>query len=144
MTKTAQMPSQYDYGGYEQALDNPDLGQLGYLPGVTPVEPTSQSSNWLLPAGLVAGGLTGAMLLRGAGRRLAGLARRGAAEAKPAQRWNWDMEMLGRDAKGSRRFSSQLHPGETVGYGQGPGPEATVKTSSVSIIRTLGQIARSK
>jgi len=141
MTKTAQMPSQYDYGGYEQALDNPDLGQLGYLPGVTPTEPTSQSSNWLLPAGLVAGGLTGAMLLRGAGRRI-GQALRGAGP-KPfvAPAGSWELDMLGRKGK---RYESLLHPGETVGHGYVPGVEEAVKTSSISIIRTLGQIARSK
>jgi len=141
MTKTAQMPSQYDYGGYEQALDNPDIGQLGYLPGVTPTPTTSPSSNWLLPAGLVAGGLTAAALLHKGGKRLGKYLMRG-AEAKPAAPWNWEMEMLGRDAKGGRQFASQLHPGETVGHGYGPGPEATVKTSSLDIIRILGQIAR--
>ena len=71
--KTAQLPSQYDYGGYEQNLDNPQWNQTGLLPGMAPVEPPAKAPSWLLPAGLVAGGLTGAALLRGGWRGLKGI-----------------------------------------------------------------------
>jgi hypothetical protein len=51
------------------------------------------------------------------------------------------MEMLGRSGK---RYQSILHPGETVGYGYGPGPEATVKISSINLVRALRRIAEGR
>lgn len=143
-TKAAQYPAQYDYGGYEQALDMPELGNLGYLPGVAPTQPEAQGS-WALPALAVAGGLTGLLALRGAKRGIGKLLqRRAAARAArtPAtEPWNFDMEMLGRQGK---QYQSILHPGQTVGYGYGPGPEAIVKTSSVDLIRALRRIAEGR
>lgn len=140
-TKAAQYPAQYDYGGYEQALDTPELGNLGYLPGVAPTQPSQQGS-WALPALAVAGGLTGLMALRGAKRGIGKLLqRRAAARAPKTEPWNWDMEMLGRQGK---QYQSMLHPGESLGHGYGPGPEAIVKTSSVDIISALRRIAEGR
>lgn len=142
MKKSAQ-PSQYQYAGYDPSMDN-----LGLLPGVAPQEPESQTPSWLLPLGLTAGGLAGYSLLRGAGRGVKGLLsklRRAKSPVKP-EPWNWEMEMLGRG--GQARYRSALHPGENVGHGYGPGPEAIVKQSSVradafaNVIARLGQVAR--
>lgn len=137
-TKAAQYPAQYDYGGYEQALDTPELGNLGYLPGVAPTEQPQQGS-WALPALAVAGGLTGLMALRGAGKGIGRLLRR--ARAPKSEPWNFEMEMLGRSGK---RYQSMLHPGEALGHGYGPGPEATVKTSSIDLLRALRHIAEGR
>jgi hypothetical protein len=143
MKKSAQLPSQYSYSGYDPSMDN-----LGLLPGVAPEAPEqSGTPSWLVPLGVAAGGLAGYSLLRGAGRGLKGLLGklRGAKKAVPETPWNWEMEMMGR---GGRRYQSVQHPGEAVGHGYGPGPEATVKQSSVrpqafaNIITRLGQVAR--
>lgn len=134
MDKRAQLPSQYGYDGYDPAMD-----QLGLLPGVEPQLPEqSSTASWALPVGLAAAGLTGYALLRGAGRGIKGLLGRLRSARKAPEPWNWDMEMLGR---GGSRYQSMLHPGQSVGHGYGPGPEAIVKTSSLDILRTLGRIA---
>lgn len=145
MMKKSAQPSQYQYPGYETSMDH-----MGYLPGVAP-EPPPEKNNWLLPVGLAAGSLAGYSLLRGAGRGLKGLASKLRSRGKdiagkelPPVNWNWDMEMLGRDA--SRKYQSFANPGKTVGHGYGPAAEDIVKHSSAesfaTIIAQLGTVAR--
>jgi DNA-binding transcriptional regulator LsrR (DeoR family) len=101
-----------------------------------PPERRTKLPSWAIPAGVVGGGLAS----------LAALAalKRGKIP-KPKALWNWEMEMLGR---GGKRFQSQVHPGEVVGHGYGPGvEEVATKLSSaplrpVDIICGLGAIAR--
>lgn len=140
MKKTAQ-PSQYSYAGYSPSMDN-----LALLPGVAPQIPEKNTPDWLLPLGAAAGGLAGYALLRGAGRGLKGLLRKLRNAGTPIKHdpWNWEMEMLGRDAQ--KQYRSVIDPKQTIGHGYGPGPENIVKQSSIfpSIITCLGQIAHNK
>ncbi|MGD9209136.1 MAG: hypothetical protein PVI90_00095 [Desulfobacteraceae bacterium] len=134
-SKEAQLPSQYSYGGYSTAMDD-----LGLLPGVAPQRPQGDSTNWLVPLGLLAGGLTGYSLLRGAGRNIKGLFNKFRKTPMPHEPWNWEMEMLGR---GQKRYQSLAHPGEAIGHSYGPGPEAIVKQSNdLAYSRIITQLAR--
>jgi hypothetical protein len=120
----------YGQGGYDVSMDDPRIDP-NYL---EPQEQKTRLPSWMLPAGVVGGGLAA----------IAGVAALKRGKLPKKMPWNWDMEMLGRDGK--KRFQSLVHPGETVGHGYGPGVEEVVsKVGSFEparIIRGLGAIAR--
>lgn len=153
MPKTAQ----YDLAGYGQQGYSTRMDELGLLPGMSPDTPPAEaqphpgSRNWMAPVGLAAAGLVGYGLLRGkGGAGKPGLWQRikGYFGPKKPQydKWNWDMEMLGRDA--SKRYQSMAYPGQTVGGGAGTMEEVLSKAGSADpvklafIIQQLGTIAR--
>lgn len=145
MKKLAQMYPGIDYGGgelagygqggYHVSMDDPRLAQGSQM---MPPEGRTKLPSWMLPAGVVGGGLAG----------LAALAalKRGKAPRGGKMPWNWDMEMLGRDGK--KRYQSLVNPGETVGHGYGPGVEevaakiGSAPLRAIDIIRGLGTIAK--
>ena len=138
--KTAQMYPGIDYGGgelagygqggYHVSMDDP---RLEYGSQMMPPERRPKLPSWMIPAGVVGGGLAA----------LAALAAMKRGKVPTKAPWNWEMEMLGR---GGKRFQSVVHPGEAVGHSYGPGvEEVAAKLGSVSpanIIRGLGAIAR--
>jgi hypothetical protein len=111
----------------------------------------------MAPVGLAAAGLLGYGLLRGKG---GGKAREGLMSRiknyfgpqKPKlDKWNWDMEMLGRDS--AKRYQSMAYPGQTLGGGAGTMAEELAKGVAKAgsadlpvklgfVVQQLGIIAR--
>lgn len=139
--KTAQMYPGIDYGGgelagygqggYHVSMDDP---RLEYGAQMMPPERQTKLPSWMIPAGVVGGGLA-------ALAALAAMKRGKMPVAKAVAPGAWEREML---ARGGSRYRSVLHPGESVGHGYVPGIEEGVATkiSAARTILGLGAIAR--
>lgn len=123
-----EMPSQYNEEGYQPLLDTPELGQLGYLPGVTPAKPQSHNPDWLVPAGIGAMALVGGAGLVGGIRNLGrsiskGMAKKPAAIAPVLEGGPWTLQRE-LAARGSTLLESPLAPGKPLGFAYTPEGEA--------------------